>query len=104
MVEGEYGPEPHSAQGDWMHLHVLTAPFLALMLGAFWKAHARPLLKKGFKEGRRSGISLLWFILPMVFSGYLIQIATSDLWRSLFGAVCFWFNCDAQLVVVIVPT
>jgi hypothetical protein len=84
ILEGEYGPEPHAAQADWQHLHVLTAPFLALMLGAFWKAHASHLLKKKFKEGRRTGIGMMWFIVPMVFSGYLIQVAMSDVWRTVF--------------------
>ena len=84
VVEGEWGPEPHASLGTWQHAHVITAPLLALLLGAFWKAHAQSLLRKKIQEGRRSGVGMLWFILPMVFSGYLIQIAMTDLWRTIF--------------------
>lgn len=84
VVEGAYGPEPHASLGTWQHAHVITAPLLALLLGAFWKAHAQSLLRKNIKEGRRSGLGLLWFVLPMVFSGYLIQIAMTDVWRNIF--------------------
>ena len=95
IIEGEYGPEPHAAQGWWQHAHVITAPLLALLLGAFLRAHAWPLWKKKIQEGRKSGIGLMGFILPMVFSGYLIQIAMSDLWRTIFVWIhvvvsCLW--------------
>ena len=84
IVESEYGPEPHAAQADWQHAHVLVAPLLVLLLGAFWKAHAQPLWRKKIQEGRRSGRALWWFIIPMVASGYLIQVAMSDLMRNVF--------------------
>ena len=84
VVDGEYGPEPHGAQSIWQHAHVVASPLLALLLGAVWKAHAWPLWKKKIQEGRKTGVALLGFILPMVFSGYLIQVAMSDFWRTVF--------------------
>lgn len=79
--EGEYGPEIHAAQPLWQHLHVLAAPALVLMAGVFWAAHVQPCYAAGTKEGRRSGLVMTLSALPMIFSGYGIQVTVSEGWR-----------------------
>ena len=36
---------------------------------------------RGFRKGRRSGLSMLWTALPMIFSGYALQVSVEQLWR-----------------------
>ena len=80
--EGEYGPEAHPAQPLWQHLHVLAAPALVLMAGVFWASHVHPYLPSAVKEGRRSGLAMACLALPMIFSGYAIQVAMHETWRA----------------------
>lgn len=72
---GEFGPEPHPWQGTLQHLHVMGVPLLVFALGWMLKGHGMPGLKA--KQRRISGLGLLSLAIPMVLSGYGIQVATS---------------------------
>lgn len=72
---GEFGPEPHPWQGTLQHLHVLGVPLLVFALGWMVKGHGMPGLRK--KRHRTSGLGLISLAVPMVLSGYGIQVATS---------------------------
>jgi len=96
--EGEYGMEMHPAQPDWQHAHVLAAPLLVICIGLFWKNHIQPHWQRGMKEGRRSGLGLLGFALPMIASGYLLQVAESPAWRSTW----MWLHLGVSLLWIVV--
>ncbi len=80
-------PDPYSsvARHPWepaaRDVHLLLAPLLVLGLALIWNGHIRPKYISGARKRRRSGISLMLLSLPMVFSGYLLQIAIDDFWR-----------------------
>jgi len=78
---GEFAVVNHPFQPAVQHLHVLAAPALVIMIGVFWQSHAINHWKRGVREGRYSGIGQLLLALPMIFSAYLLQTATSEGWR-----------------------
>lgn len=79
---GEFGPEPHPQQALLQHLHVLTGPLLVFALGMAVRAHLLPMIRSERTLGRRSGLLLAGVLLPMVFGGYGVQVATDPAWRT----------------------
>lgn len=72
----------HPLQPQTQHLHILLAPLLVFALGGIWHRHAWPFFRRGRRQGRRSGLSLILTAAPMVMSGYLIQTAVDPAWRK----------------------
>ena len=97
QVQGEFGLEPHRFQGLWQHLHVLASPLLLFALGMVVRGHLYGKLKHGVKDGRSSGLLLAWLILPMVLSGYGVQVATNTFWRSALA----WVHGSASIAFVV---
>ena len=77
-----YAVVNHPAQPLVQHLHVWTAPLLVFAFGHFFYHHAWAGWRGGVREGRRSGLTLLALGGPMIASGYLLQTATSEGWRT----------------------
>lgn len=77
----------HPWQPMIQHLHVWTAPLLVFAAGLIWREHIWKHWKKGVRHGRRSGLSLMLALAPMVLSGYLIQTAVGDGWRQAWVAI-----------------
>jgi hypothetical protein len=77
----------HPWQPTVQHLHILTAPMLVWILGHLWVTHALAHRRAGIVVGRRSGNAMLWTAIPMIASGYLIQVAVSPGWRNAWIAV-----------------
>jgi hypothetical protein len=77
----------HPAQPHVQHLHILGAPLLVMVLGWFWAEHAWRRWAAGSREGLWSGLFAWMAILPMVVSGYLIQVAVGEVWRSIWVGV-----------------
>ncbi|HEX9637127.1 MAG TPA: hypothetical protein VGB99_06320 [Acidobacteriota bacterium] len=73
----------HPLQPWALRLHLVVAPALLFVLGMIYRGHVAAKLKNGYREGRRSGQSLIWTLLPMTFSGYLIQVAVEETTRTL---------------------
>lgn len=69
--------EPHA-----QHLHVLLAPLLIFIVGFSWRRHVAPRLRRRDLQGYLTGFNLALSLIPMVFSGYLIQIAVEPGWRK----------------------
>lgn len=90
----EYAVVNHPWQPTLQHLHVLFVPGLVLMLGMFWSAHAAARWRSGARDGRYSGLMLWLCALPMVFSGYALQISVSDAARR----VWIFIHVAASLV------
>ncbi len=78
----EWAVVNHPWQPHLQHLHVLTAPLLVFVAGLIWKDHVLAKMRGGGSKGRVTGVSLALQFLPMVFSGYLIQVSVSEGWRT----------------------
>ncbi|MDA8020610.1 MAG: hypothetical protein MPN21_24495 [Thermoanaerobaculia bacterium] len=72
----------HPLQPHVQHAHVWFAPLLVFGAGLIWRDHIWKHLTRGVSSGRRSGLALLLTLVPMVLSGYLIQTAVGEGWRS----------------------
>ena len=72
----------HPWQPHAQHLHVLTAPLLVFAVGLMWRSHIllRTRLQGGLKGD--SGTLLLLLFVPMVASGYALQVSSSEAWRD----------------------
>lgn len=70
----EWAVVNHPWQPHFQHLHVLTAPLLVFALGLIWSTHVLGKLANG-SENRVAGAGLTALFLPMVASGYLLQVA-----------------------------
>ena len=77
----------HPWQPAVQHLHVWAAPLLVFAAGVIWRAHVWEHWTRGVRARRRSGVGLVVTLVPMVVSGYLIQTAISDRWRTAWVAV-----------------
>ena len=73
----------HPWQPTWQHLHVVTAPLLVFAMGLVWRGHVWRLLRSSLGRRRRSGWALLTAAVPMILSGYLLQVSTEAFWRGL---------------------
>jgi hypothetical protein len=76
----------HSWQPSVLQLHVLVAVPWLVVFGAVLQAHVLPKLRTRAPARRRSGIALTTTAIVMAASGYLLQTAVDDGWRSAFCA------------------
>jgi len=82
-----YAVVNHPLQPHLLHAHVVTVPLLVLMLGVFWRDHAARYWQERLREGRRSGLVAWASVVPMIVSGYAIQVSVSATARSLWIGV-----------------
>ena len=88
----KYGMEPsddpftvvnHPWQPYALDLHVLAAPLWILAVGMILRQHVIGRLRNPLRRrGRRSGAWSMALLLPMVASGYLLQVVTAEGWRG----------------------
>ena len=74
-----HNPDPDSALGHpWqpvlLKAHILVAPFAVFGIGLLLRRHALARRLSGEINGRRTGNTMLWLFLPLVLTGYLIQV------------------------------
>ncbi len=91
----EWAVVNHPWQPLVQHLHVLSAPLLVFAIGVIWSVHAIAKLRNG-RRGRTSGLGLLALFLPMVASGYLLQVAVDPGWRRTW----IWVHVASSLLWV----
>ena len=82
-----YSVVNHPWQPTVQHLHILVAPLLVFAGGMIWRRHAWFHWQGGMERRRRSGVSLIFTLVPMVVSGYLIQTAVEGDWRRIWVVV-----------------
>ena len=83
----EWAVVNHPWQPHVQHLHVITAPLLVFAGGLIWKHHVLARLRDNGSDGRLTGLGLAVQFVPMVMSGYLIQISVSEIWRSVWVGI-----------------
>ena len=76
----------HPLQPHMLSAHVLFAPALVFVLGWTYANHMAPRLMLGETRRRRSGLTSMILMAPMIASGYLLQIATNDAIRKAMAA------------------
>ncbi|NIR46025.1 MAG: hypothetical protein GWN99_16485 [Gemmatimonadetes bacterium] len=70
----------HPLQPLFLKAHILAAPALIFALGMITFRHIWAHYREGLPRGRRSGIVTALVSIPMVASGYLIQVVTAPGW------------------------
>lgn len=78
VPEDPDSPLNHPWQPSVLKAHLLAAPLLVFALGAVWRQHGLARLRSGETVGRRSGRALLVAAIPLVLSGYLVQVFVHD--------------------------
>jgi hypothetical protein len=77
----EFAVVNHPWQPLMLHAHIVCAPLLVAMLGHFAHRHAIVHWRRGTREGRRSGFTMFILAVPMVVSGYFVQVTVSEIWQ-----------------------
>jgi hypothetical protein len=72
----------HPLEPWFLKAHVLTAPLFLFAVGLVTTRHILPHLRNGITTSRRTGLIMVWTILPMVVSGYLLQVINVAEWLS----------------------
>lgn len=70
----------HPWQTAMLNLHLIASPMLILIFGIVFNSHVMKKLRVPRLPNRRSGYVSLGTFAAMVFSGYLLQIASSEAW------------------------
>ncbi|HEY1251780.1 MAG TPA: hypothetical protein VGH97_11370 [Thermoanaerobaculia bacterium] len=76
-------PDPESRAGHplqplWLKSHVLIAPFAVFGVALLLRRHALARIRSGEKNGRRTGVAMLWIFAPLALTGYLIQVLVAS--------------------------
>ena len=87
----------HPGQAAWQHVHVLSAPLLLFGIGLIWRTHIWRFFRSPIPARRRTGWLLLFLVVPMVASGYLLQTSVSDGWRTAWS----WVHVGASTLWVV---
>src|SRR5262249_21586930 len=88
----------HPWQPRARSLDVLAGPILVFALGLIVRDHIVDRLRdRGLRRGRLSGIVLVALVVPMVGSGYLVQVVTGPAARS----VLAWLHIAAGTFYVL---
>jgi uncharacterized membrane protein YidH (DUF202 family) len=87
----------HPWQPAILAAHVLAAPVAVFAMGLLLRGHALPQLKRGEREGRGTGLALTAVGMPLVFSGYLVQVFTGESLRKWTG----WIHAAVGLLFAI---
>jgi len=72
----------HPWQPHVQHLHVLVAPLLVFAVGLLWRSHVLLRLREQGGLRPNSGALLLLLFVPMVLSGYALQVSGDQAWRD----------------------
>ena len=80
--DDEFAVVNHPWQPTLQHLHVLVAPLLVFGCGMIWLDHVWKRARSGFRPRRRTGLVLAALVVAMIASGYLLQVASDDAWRT----------------------
>lgn len=78
----EFAIVNHPWQPDLQYWHILSAPLLVFAVGAIWSAHVWASFRNRARPRRRTGIALMLLFAPMCMSGYALQVAQDEAWRS----------------------
>ena len=64
----------HPLQPVLLKAHILVAPLAVFAVGLIFRRHALARIQIGESQGRRTGALMVWLLLPLTVTGYLIQV------------------------------
>ncbi len=64
----------------FLRVHIVVSPLLVFAVGSITLRHVWKHFRNGIRGGRRSGITTALVTIPMVITGYLIQVVTGEGW------------------------
>lgn len=70
----------HPLEPWFLKAHIITAPLLIFAIGLIFAQHIWRHYRANLRRARKSGILTALFTLPMILSGYLIQVVTHEGW------------------------
>ena len=93
----EYALEPvdpfavvnHSWQPALLKVHILSAPVMVFGIGMIFMRHIWPHFRSGLAMGRRSGLWSMALTVPMIATGYALQVLSNAEWLTTLGYIHF---------------
>ncbi len=73
-IEDPFSVVSHPWQSFTLDSHIVVSPFLVLILGITFNSHILSKIRSDFPANRRSGWAMVLCFLPMVLSGYFLQV------------------------------
>lgn len=86
-----YAVANHPLQPYALDAHVLVSPVAVFALGWIFSDHIWPKFRNSQATRRKSGVMMLFLILPMVLSGYLLQVSVNEQLRRVME-VAHWVS------------
>jgi hypothetical protein len=80
--QDEWSIVNHPFEPQLKSLHILLVPLLVFACGLLWRGHIWARIRSGFQARRQTGLLLALLLLPMVVSGYALQVAVEEYWRQ----------------------
>jgi len=87
----------HPLQPHMLSAHVVLAPILTFVLGWTFANHIWPRIMIGDRRRRLTGLTAALMIVPMIASGYLLQISTADALRNAM-AIAHWITSAVFMI------
>lgn len=94
---GEWAVINHPLQPWVLKAHIVVAPLLVFAVGMIALDHVWKHFRGRIRRGRRSGLTTMWVVVPMILSGYLIQAVTHIGWL----AVVVWLHVLTGIAFVV---
>ena len=79
QVEDPFSVVSHPWQPLMLDFHILVSPMLILIVGITFSSHILSKIQSRFPANRRTGVLVLLCLLPMILSGYLLQVLTDPM-------------------------
>jgi hypothetical protein len=79
----------HPWQPVLLKVHILSAPVMVFGIGMIFLRHIWPHFRTGLKKGRRSGIWSMVLTIPMIVTGYALQVMSNVGWLTTLGYIHF---------------
>ena len=91
----------HPWQPAMQGLHIVLAPLLVFACGLIWSEHVWARIRSGRPRRRPTGLTLVALVFPMIASGYFLQVATGEGWRTAWIVVHVATSCGWIVVYVV---
>jgi hypothetical protein len=83
----EFAIVNHPWQPYVQHAHIVLAPLLVFGCGVLWPDHVWARIRANFRPRRITGLALAILLLPMILSGYLLQVSSGEISRQVWIVV-----------------
>ncbi len=72
----------HPLEPWFLKIHIVVAPLFVFAVGLITTRHILVHIRARIRKGRSSGLAMMWLIIPMVGSSYLIQVVSATGWLT----------------------